>query len=109
MGAWHSYGAARYCNNLVKAATLLTVQSATYARNMDGICMECVWDMHGICKEYVWNMYGIFMGCVRNIYGAPMEYAWNMDYAWNIDGMCMEYSRMEYAWNMYGICTDYVI
>ena len=85
MEVWRRYGAARYCNYLVKAATLLTEQWATYARTMDGICMEYVWNVRGICMEHVWNTCGICMGCVRNIYGMPMQYAWNMY------GVCMEY------------------
>jgi len=97
MEVWCRYGAARYCNYLLKAAALLTEQSATYARNIDGICLEYVWDTHGICMEYERNMYGIHMEHAWDACGIFAEHQWNMhaicmDYAWNTDRICMEYA-----------------
>jgi len=79
MEVWRRYGAARYCNYLVKAATLLTEQSLTYARNMDyvwnmyRIGMEHAWNMHGVCIEHIWNMYGTYVEYLRNANGIHMH------------------------------------
>ena len=62
---------------------------------MNGMCMECVWNVRDLFDEYDRNS----MEYVLNMYGMCMEYAYNMQ------GTCYE-MRMEYASNIHGTCME---